>query len=216
MYCPTTKQIYNCPQGYFCPTGTSSPKACDTVSFCPEGSTSQTSLNGIIGCIVLDLALALLCIVMNFIHKKKVSSLEQLTSIHVDNQDTPKEKVSASPNQRKLSTKHVSPDEDDLPSSRPSVSPGSPLSPSAMKARVTVVKNALAQNFRKSLNQRDLRMHFEMKDLGYALPNGKSILKGITGHIQHGKMTAIMGPSGYFKIMSQIYDNMLVPEKLRL
>ena len=35
-----------------------------------------------------------------------------------------------------------------------------------------------------------------MDSLGYKLANGKEVLKGVTGRIHSGRMTAIMGPSG--------------------
>jgi ABC-type multidrug transport system ATPase subunit len=58
------------------------------------------------------------------------------------------------------------------------------------------VKNKLGESFKKSMNGKDLRMHFKMKDLGLKLPNGKVILNGVSGSIKHSRMTAIMGPSG--------------------
>ena len=46
------------------------------------------------------------------------------------------------------------------------------------------------------MDGKNLRMDFRMENLGYTLPNGKSILEGVSGEIVSGKMTAIMGPSG--------------------
>lgn len=57
-------------------------------------------------------------------------------------------------------------------------------------------KETLADNFRKAMNGRDLRMHFLCENLGFALPTGKVVLQGVSGKISAGKMTAIMGPSG--------------------
>jgi len=37
---------------------------------------------------------------------------------------------------------------------------------------------------------------FKFKQLGLTLPNGITIMKGVNGTIRHGKVTAIMGPSG--------------------
>lgn len=40
------------------------------------------------------------------------------------------------------------------------------------------------------------QMDFEFENLGYKLPDGKIILKGVTGKIQSKRLTAVMGPSG--------------------
>ena len=64
------------------------------------------------------------------------------------------------------------------------------------RKKSTLVKNALAMNFQRSLGGKDLRMHYEMDQLGFTLPSGKQVLQGVTGRIHDGKMTAIMGPSG--------------------
>ncbi|KAI8896887.1 P-loop containing nucleoside triphosphate hydrolase protein [Globomyces pollinis-pini] len=54
----------------------------------------------------------------------------------------------------------------------------------------------LTDAFKRSLNGRELKMNFKMDKLGYTLPNGKTILQGVSGPIRSSRMTAIMGPSG--------------------
>ncbi|KAJ3191813.1 hypothetical protein HK101_007396 [Irineochytrium annulatum] len=55
----------------------------------------------------------------------------------------------------------------------------------------------LIEGFRKAFGGDDsLRMDFSFEGLGLTLPGGKSILKGVSGRIRSGRMTAIMGPSG--------------------
>ncbi|KAI8895515.1 hypothetical protein BC833DRAFT_153954, partial [Globomyces pollinis-pini] len=53
----------------------------------------------------------------------------------------------------------------------------------------------LTDAFKRSLNGRELKMNFKMDKLGYTLPNGKTILQGVSGPIRSSRMTAIMGPS---------------------
>ncbi|KAJ3109992.1 hypothetical protein HDU96_006992 [Phlyctochytrium bullatum] len=55
----------------------------------------------------------------------------------------------------------------------------------------------LMKGFRSALNDKDdLRIDFTFENLSLALPDGKMILKGVTGAIRSRKLTAIMGPSG--------------------
>ncbi|KAJ3286336.1 hypothetical protein HDU79_006575, partial [Rhizoclosmatium sp. JEL0117] len=56
---------------------------------------------------------------------------------------------------------------------------------------------ALTAGFHKGLDGRtDLQMNYEFDDLSLTLPDGKAILQSVSGSINAGKMTAIMGPSG--------------------
>lgn len=57
-------------------------------------------------------------------------------------------------------------------------------------------ESLLVGAFRKSMNGKDLRMTFKMKNMGLKLPSGRVILKGVDGVIHAARMTAIMGPSG--------------------
>ncbi|KAJ3286083.1 hypothetical protein HDU79_006766, partial [Rhizoclosmatium sp. JEL0117] len=57
--------------------------------------------------------------------------------------------------------------------------------------------SALTAGFHKGLDGRaDLQMNYEFHDLSLTLPDRKTILQGVSGSINAGKMTAIMGPSG--------------------
>ncbi|KAJ3273175.1 hypothetical protein HDV01_004690 [Terramyces sp. JEL0728] len=54
----------------------------------------------------------------------------------------------------------------------------------------------LADTFKKSMNGKQFQMHFKFKNLGYDLPDGRRLLQNVSGKIESGKMTAIMGQSG--------------------
>lgn len=58
------------------------------------------------------------------------------------------------------------------------------------------IKQALVGTFKKAMNGKSLKMDFSMQELGFTLPSGKTILKGVSGEIHSGRMTAIIGPSG--------------------
>jgi ABC-type multidrug transport system ATPase subunit len=57
-------------------------------------------------------------------------------------------------------------------------------------------KLQLAQNFQRSMNGAQVQMNFRMEALGLTLNTGKTILQGVDGHIQSGRLTAVLGPSG--------------------
>jgi ABC-type multidrug transport system ATPase subunit len=148
FYCPTPLERIPCPRGYFCPSGTVTPKKCDFLASCPEGSVTQASYTGIAIFLILDVLVAVICI-LRYLYERKLSKLS---------------------NEKQHETVEY-----ELPDK---------------------VKSKLAESFKKSMNGKDLRMHFRMKNLGFTLPDGKVILNGISGVIKHSRMTAIMGPSG--------------------
>lgn len=47
-YCPTPAEIYACPEGHFCHTGTADPIKCDATSSCPEGTKRQRYFGGLV------------------------------------------------------------------------------------------------------------------------------------------------------------------------
>jgi ABC-type multidrug transport system fused ATPase/permease subunit len=50
--------------------------------------------------------------------------------------------------------------------------------------------------FTKAIGSQKLNMDFNFQNLQLQLPSGAQILQGVSGNILHGRMTAIMGPSG--------------------
>jgi len=42
----------------------------------------------------------------------------------------------------------------------------------------------------------DFKIRFQFENVGLKLPDGREVLKGVTGEIVPGRLTAIMGPSG--------------------
>ena len=221
-YCPTPRQIMACPQGYFCPTGTFNPIKCDFVSICPQGTTTQVSLNGIVAFIILDAIILLAYFLQRRDLARKVkladsvppftaplppkivkvdsfagASADQMigdSASEVDESSTSGTKCIRSDDQLDLLhlrdfSVTISEQSDDHIT----------FASQPQSSHLKDVQSVLASNFKSAMNGKDLRMHFEMEKLGYTLPlssGGKEILKGVTGHIHAGKMTAIMGPSG--------------------
>jgi ABC-type multidrug transport system fused ATPase/permease subunit len=54
----------------------------------------------------------------------------------------------------------------------------------------------LVATYRRALGESEVQMNFAFQDMGLTLPSGKVVLTGVTGRIEAGSMTAVMGPSG--------------------
>ncbi|KAI9344654.1 hypothetical protein BDR26DRAFT_183811 [Obelidium mucronatum] len=59
-YCPDPKTIYQCPEGSWCPTGTSVPRTCPSLSSCPVGTVAPKYYGGIVICAIVDFVLVVL------------------------------------------------------------------------------------------------------------------------------------------------------------
>ncbi|KAJ3321188.1 hypothetical protein HDV06_004531 [Boothiomyces sp. JEL0866] len=56
-YCPTPQEMYQCPENYYCLTGTVNPTKCDYLAYCPNGSIYQRPYYGLLICAIVDLLL---------------------------------------------------------------------------------------------------------------------------------------------------------------
>jgi ABC-type multidrug transport system fused ATPase/permease subunit len=151
----------------------------------------------VVAFIIIDLALAVIYFLLRQSHKNKMKVIDLLpTTMNSNRTQAHSPLISKSYiSQPKIVTTNLVAQSPGIVEQMP-MSPKSPDSTDARKKKSEMVKNNLAANFKASMNGKDLRMHFEMDQLGYKLPTGKEVLKGVTGRIHDGKMTAIMGPSG--------------------
>lgn len=186
-YCPNFMEMYECPEGYFCPLGTVTPIRCPTMSVCDAGSGQRIYYLPIVVCIVVDFFVFFLAaaihygwfvktyelIMINLLKRPLVHASDKSFQLNNVILETP---VIVSP--RKLSNLRGSTD-----------------------SRIAAV-NVLASNFIKANSEigRKAQFNVEFSNLKVVLPNDAVILAGVTGFIRAGKVTAVMGPSGAGKV----------------
>ncbi|KAJ3210108.1 hypothetical protein HDU67_005649, partial [Dinochytrium kinnereticum] len=195
--------------GYQCATGTVTPIACQFLSRCPEGTIIESHI-GLLGLvIVLDLLLFALVIGKRVKELKRASlPLSSLIPAPLHRFLLPQKKTRGrgpnTPSRDKKpatdvedGTVVVVEDESDALGGATSSSSADPRTEMGAMARDDEVLKPLMACFRKAFDgQEGLKMDFKFDGLSLRLPNGKTILKGVTGEIRAGRMTAIMGPSG--------------------
>lgn len=64
FYCPTGYSRIQCPKGYWCGLGFSEPKKCTALMHCPAGTAIPYDYGGLLGVILLDLALVLFIVLL--------------------------------------------------------------------------------------------------------------------------------------------------------
>ncbi|KAJ4414754.1 hypothetical protein N0V82_007746 [Gnomoniopsis sp. IMI 355080] len=181
-YCPDggTEKIV-CPAGHYCQVGAAQPTACSVGSVCPAGSKSQASYIPLVVLCILDLCLLLGMLLLPLRRRMKRQSAH--TSIS---------KLPLQPNVAGTVT----------PTS--STVSGSTIDVEAMSNEDFRTDDELAphlQSFIESMRRATETAHFglsfQYKNLSYH-PQGalKAILHNVTGSIERGNLTAVMGGSG--------------------
>eukprot|EP01138_Halocafeteria_seosinensis_P002083 gb/GECG01002132.1/.p1 GENE.gb/GECG01002132.1/~~gb/GECG01002132.1/.p1 ORF type:complete len:684 (+),score=66.69 gb/GECG01002132.1/:1-2052(+) len=192
-YCPSPSEIKVCTKGHFCRKGQIEPFKCGWTERCPEG-TSEPQEVGMFALLVVSCLLLIVAAVVKDKYYQRKTAARQARQKRIVKQWDPD---ASSPLSEK--TEHVNPIRDsdamgqdiEMPQRRPSRN----FSFDIVEAKPNDKKQTNPINEKKPKKPvRGYRIQFE--DLGVQLPNGKTILSGVSGSLEPGHTTAIMGPSG--------------------
>ncbi|KAJ3115525.1 hypothetical protein HDU96_000472 [Phlyctochytrium bullatum] len=176
FYCPTYLQMFPCPAGHFCPTGSTKPTACGFLSSCPAGSVSPLPFLPVVLMGILDV-----CLFVTIISIK----IKQGAFNRMAKSFTMFSFLKGAGYALEQNAKAAMND-------APAYKVAEPFNPSVVSAEMAKLVTA----FHSAMGQRELRMNFKFDDLSLTLKNGKKVLEGVTGEIKSKRMTAVMGPSG--------------------
>ena len=177
-YCPDPSQSLDCREDYYCPVGSFEGKKCINMESC--GSTGLRRFE-------VGPAMSL----MIFILIVSVAYLFLGRHLVVRNARRRKEAMMASKRQMTESGKQVGGDDDDDDDQEgeeqaKEVEEGEEIeSPAPKKERR-----------RSTLSSPDMTIDIECERLRLTIPKVGTIMRGVSGKLEHGKLTAIMGPSG--------------------
>lgn len=182
-YCPGggTEKIA-CPAGHYCQVGAAQPTPCSAGSVCPKGSKSQASYIPLVVLCVVDVCLALGMLLLPLRRRRS----RQLEDVAVT-------KILSQPKVSRI-----------LGYSSPNLSSGSTTDVEAISSEDLTEADDLApqlQAFIKSMQRATEAAHFglsfQYENLSYCPPGApKAILHDVTGSIERGELTAVMGGSG--------------------
>eukprot|EP01040_Poterioochromonas_malhamensis_P002992 gene2989-3179_t len=169
-YCPTSVEQIKCPKDHFCPMGQYEPISCGSLTSCPEGSDKRTDYSSLIAIVVTDVTVALIWWL------RRMSKHYNKAKDSVTPKDVAVEEV----------------EEQDIQQLEEGKDSDRTISPDTLK---------LCEGFIRA--QETLPpMQIRFTEMSLTIPaqnqssKSKTILKGVTGSIEPGKVTAIMGPSG--------------------
>ncbi|KAI1769433.1 hypothetical protein GGR53DRAFT_158788 [Hypoxylon sp. FL1150] len=211
-YCPTSsggRETFICPEGTYCQPGAPTPTPCSVGSRCPEGSTYETFLIPIAVLIIADALLAI-GFLWYLLRRRFLRSREQ----HASSARSKRRNTFA----RASSGYKEIPDETEAPM-QATYMPGadgwtgfeaaleypgySPRSSSALdmsdssSSSFSPQLRAFVESMRRATDGARFGLSFAYSDLSFR-PKGsaKPILQNVTGSIDRGSLTAVMGGSG--------------------
>ena len=192
-YCPDQFQQIVCPPGYRCPAGSTEPIKCAPLSNCPGGGAHQSYWGGLAITVILDVLLILTIIIIKLRERKRMNAAAQHAPVTVISEldDPVKEKDVEDSAAHQIGVQTVGTSVDNVTDA--DESPDAPLNTSLL---LSAFNRGLGSEKEEA---RPIRVDFKFEDLGLKLgkkQGGKEILKGVSGEIRSGRLTAIMGPSG--------------------
>eukprot|EP01040_Poterioochromonas_malhamensis_P012359 gene12359-13511_t len=169
-YCPNPSEQIKCPKDYFCPMGQYEPISCGPLTSCPEGSDKRTDYSSLVAIVVTDVGVVLIWWLRRmFKHYNKAKD--------------------------SITPKDVAVEEDgvqDFQQIEEGKDSDRTISPDTLK---------LCEGFIRAQGTLP-PMQIKFTEMSLTIPpqnqssKSKTVLKGVTGSIEPGKVTAIMGPSG--------------------
>lgn len=181
-YCPEGgTEKFACPAGHYCQVGAAQPTPCSVGSVCPVGSKSQASYIPLLVLCVLDICLALGMLLLPLRRRRsRLPGDGDVTRILLQSK-VARMLGNSSPNLSSGSTTDVeSPSNDDLE-----------------RNDLASHLQAFIRSMQRVTEATHFGLSFQYRNLSYSPPGAtKPILHDVTGSIERGKLTAVMGGSG--------------------
>ncbi|ROW02020.1 hypothetical protein VPNG_07633 [Cytospora leucostoma] len=211
FYCPDGGSKIKCPAGSYCQPGSAQPTSCSAVSSCPAGSVSQRFYLPLVFLIIIDV-----CLILGMVLLRLRKRLKKNAASHVDAvKDVPSPGLRRKVTQRIAEYNSALPDESepwDQEASLLSADPGLNRANTGFRAALEMERGqgiqdldddlshelkTFVQSMKKATDASHLGLSFRYSDLKFQ-PKGMSrpILQNVTGSIDRGSLTAVMGGSG--------------------
>ncbi|POS70339.1 hypothetical protein DHEL01_v211266 [Diaporthe helianthi] len=205
FYCPKGGvEKLRCPAGYYCPPGTAQPTPCAVGSACPAGSISQRFYIPLAILIIFDVCLVVGMILLRLRKRVKRNSVAHISTA---GSNAPRPGLKRIITVRAAGYMSVRVEE-----SSPVEEPGTPRraltgfeAALAMEqgqqiqdmADLSPELRSFVQSMQKATDAARLGLSFQYADLSFQ-PKGmtRPILQNVTGSIDRGSLTAVMGGSG--------------------
>ncbi|KAI8592950.1 hypothetical protein BDZ88DRAFT_406657 [Geranomyces variabilis] len=169
FYCPTPANVFTCPEGNWCPVGTTRPLTCSFLAWCPEGTEAAPRFG------VAAFLAGTFIVMTGFFQVRRWSMRKRNVKYRkrLDVKEAQKEDAA-------MSSEHAdsqSPEDFEFDDTET-------LADTPIETPVPSVAGGIR------------RFDIEFDNLGLTLPDGVEIMKGVSGTLKAGRLCAVMGPSG--------------------
>lgn len=184
-FCPSPVEEIECPEGHYCPMGQHSPIKCHSMTSCPKGSSKKFEWSSMIALIIGDFA-ALLGYYLAMSYRARQQKIQKDRCAVIPLHTSPHELV-----------EEINNEVDDVELASKANDSISHVFPPITKRQTST--EILCEGFERARgNLPHFFLQFDQLSLKIPLKDKRiiSVLAGVTGSLQPGKVTAIMGPSG--------------------
>ncbi|KAJ3316756.1 hypothetical protein HDU76_001567, partial [Blyttiomyces sp. JEL0837] len=199
FYCPDYKTVLPCPEGNYCLSGSTAPKPCLPNSFCEIGTVNQSHYGLIIYAIILDILLYIAVLIVQARNLRRAGLPVHYHLLKLVNRlRRRKQNQPTSTGDKQLSVRKGIPSIQADTEDNKETSVSSEIETKDPEVSHHIQDNSvLVPAFRKgSGGSENNQINFDFDNMGLELKSGRKILEGVTGRIQSGRMTAILGASG--------------------
>eukprot|EP00455_Lapot_gusevi_P045018 TRINITY_DN5716_c0_g1_i14.p1 TRINITY_DN5716_c0_g1~~TRINITY_DN5716_c0_g1_i14.p1 ORF type:complete len:849 (+),score=122.53 TRINITY_DN5716_c0_g1_i14:76-2622(+) len=193
-YCPTFRERYICPEGHFCPKGSSYPRFCPAMSICKRGAVQRVYYGPLVICLIIDVVMTIAYVVLN--RHALLHTFRRWIMCLPDSVDTQDLQEAEEPQEPQSEASNGPVHLELCHTSFKAPLPSPPIETTYSRAVQRLTDNFIRANKVSSGDAFFLNIAFEGLKVILPPPINKTILAGITGEVCAGKLTAVMGPSG--------------------
>jgi len=183
----------DCPKGYFCPQGTTQPTKCNFLATCECTGGCKAPAN-----FVSVPLLILIPLVAYLVWKGVKWYIKKQWKQRDDELAAARMRRSGASSRHSNSQRSLHVDEEGMAGAGVGAGVGAAPGVALEMGSPDMLQQALMSTPSSSMTFKDFTIDFHFQDLGLKLKKAphKVVMKGVTGCIRHGRVTAVMGPSG--------------------